>query len=222
MELVFENKTFTLKSFNRERRLFLTENVFKFQFSAKPEEIRTQKFLTEFFLRVKKTIWQFIKDGDKTLIGVFSHFSETVEMGQIDAFLEWTRKQLEAIKKFVDNKIENKEAETMSRGKVLNYLISKTHWTKEYIDNLTEIEMYKILENLAKSDQIKNLDFIRKVSLGVAVGRGNKEAGKMLKEMDLKIKRTQSDEKVENARKTGNIKTTKNLLSKEFLLKHTK
>ena len=219
-EVIFENKTFVCKSFNRDRRLLLIEDVFKFQLGKKPREIESVKFVKEFFIRCKKVLWSFIKDEDKYKLGTFESFSEKLEYGQVLNFLEWCKTQIQGINDFMKANGGDKAGEVFDREFVISYLVNKTSWRRSYIEELEETKIFLLLKHFSRIDKMNRIDRVRELALGVASGRGNKKANEAVKTLEKDLKNEERMEALYDAvRNKKAVQTKKVVLTPEQLKK---
>jgi len=106
IEIVVNEKTFVSKKINPVRKaLIIREIISKMTPKEKRNENESVLAMADLIENnIPKVLWEFIKDEDKKIIGVYEKFLDNLEDDSCIEFLKWC---IESINKFNSFLVEN-------------------------------------------------------------------------------------------------------------------
>jgi hypothetical protein len=213
MELIINDKTYTLKAFNNSRRMLIINDVLSF-YDEKTK--KTKEFYDKFYENLKKAIWSFLSSDDKKDIGMIKKL-QIVEAECIK-FINWCS---EKIKKFCEclNK-ENFNRDKLNivanNQEIYAFLTKYSNFnaTFEQFIEMDCIEQLILIKEVIKLKKRSDLEHISKSILSGAYVKGNKKAKIEIKKLERGVKAIDREQKLRNMKPKVNY-----VLSREQLKK---
>ena len=205
MELVINEKTYTLKKLNAERRVFLLNYILPY-YDIKN---KTDKDTLTFYNNLKSAIWIFLKDEDKKEIGIIDNLE--VDEKEYGNFINFFSQKITEYCNYVKLQSNQEGTKTEKIESIYAYLSSIYGWTFDYIKEMDELELLKALKEAIKIQERKQVQDINKGALIGAFSSGSKKAKSEIDKINRKINLDERREMLKNSE----IKTPDVILTDE-------
>lgn len=190
MEIIINNKTYILKSFNYIRRGHFINNVLSF-YGDNLE--KTQEFYNTYQHHLLKCIWLFIKDEDKKDIGTLEKLEVSQE--QQGNFVNYCNDKITKYAEYIQEQSTNGAEKVDSYENIFAYLSKNYGWTFDYINEMDEIDLSNAIKeaiNLNKKELLKDVNI---QSLTGAFSQGSKQAKKQIDKMNKENEREEMEKR---------------------------
>lgn len=218
MEIIINNKTYTLRSVNSERRSqFIKEVLSIYDYNSSNFDdfiLETQKqlkrnhnitmpldkvrvnFFKQYSRILQNSIWSFLDPLDKKDIGVANNINVTKE--ESVKFIEYVCSKIKEYSSYVAS--NNSKSTSEDIHLIYSYLARENGWTLEYMKEMDELDLLKSLEKAIELKEKEDLANINSQALSSAYAAGNKSAKTQVESLNRKLK---TKEKVKEMKKKG-------------------
>lgn len=232
MELILNNKTYTLRNINSERRQFFVNHILpNYQienedefFSEIQKSLQTnhkiekpldqikKDFFKQFGKILNQSIWMFLFPEDKKELGIVENIN--VSKDESVKFINWLCNFIKKYTSYVGSTSSKSKSEDIET--ILSFVSSIYGWTFDEMKEMDELELLKAVEQAIEIKKKNQIEQINSNALAGAYASGSKKAKT---EIDKLNRNLNKENQIREIKKVNPEFKMKNELSRDQLEK---